>query len=136
MFAASAAAGLFWLLAPGSDSATDRRPAGEGVAIADVLLPASLSAQVEAGKTVFEAECAACHGINGAGRQDVAPPLVHIIYEPSHHGDEAFQRAVAFGVQAHHWPFGNMPAIGGLSRDQVGKIIAYIRTLQRFNGIN
>lgn len=120
----------------GKDSSTDGQPLGDGVAIADVLLPESLSARADAGKTAFEAKCAACHGTNAAGRQDVAPPLVHMIYEPSHHGDEAFQRAVAFGVQAHHWPFGNMPAIDGLSRGQVSKIVTYIRELQRVNGID
>lgn len=133
---AFAAAGVFWFMPAGNDISTGGQSAIDGVVIADVLLPESLSAQAEAGKTAFEAECAACHGINAAGQQDIAPPLVHVIYEPSHHGDEAFQRAVAFGVQGHHWPFGNMPAIEGLSRGQVGKIVAYIRELQRGNGIN
>ena len=64
------------------------------------------------------------------------PLLVHKIYEPSHHGDEAFQRAVALGVQAHHWPFGNMAAIEGLTRADVATIISYIRALQVENGIN
>ena len=65
----------------------------------------------------------------------VAPPLIHKIYEPSHHGDESFQRAVAVGVRAHHWKFGNMPAIEGLTRGDVKAIIAYVRELQEANGI-
>ena len=49
----------------------------------------------QSGKRGFEAKCAACHGVNAAGQDGVAPPLVHKIYEPSHHGDESFQRAVS-----------------------------------------
>ena len=70
------------------------------------------------------------------GTEEIAPPLFHKIYEPSHHADESFQRAVSLGVRAHHWPFGNMPAIEGLTRGDVTMIIAYIRELQRANGIN
>jgi hypothetical protein len=44
--------------------------------------------------------------------------------------------AVALGVQAHHWRFGNMLAIEGLTRGDVTMIITYIRELQRANGIN
>ena len=69
------------------------------------------------------------------GQEEVAPPLVHIIYEPGHHGDESFQRAVALGVRAHHWRFGNMAPVEGLTREDVALIVAYIRELQRANGI-
>ena len=98
--------------------------------------PASLSANAEIGKRAFEANCASCHGLNASGRQGLAPPLIHKIYEPSHHGDEAFQRAVALGVRAHHWRFGNMPKVDGLSRADVTYIIKYIREVQVANGIN
>lgn len=88
------------------------------------------------GKGIFDKACASCHGANAAGTNGLAPPLVHKTYEPSHHADEAFQRAVSFGVQSHHWPFGNMPPVQGLTRGDVTMIVAYIRTLQRANGIN
>jgi cytochrome c2 len=102
----------------------------------NVLLPDTLSQNAQIGKLAFEAKCTSCHGTNAAGRDGVAPPLVHIIYEPNHHGDESIQRAVAMGVQAHHWSFGNMPAVEGLTRGDVKMIIKYIRELQRENGIN
>ena len=102
----------------------------------NVLLPDTLSKNAQIGKLAFEAKCTSCHGTNAAGRDGVAPPLVHIIYESNHHGDESFQRAVAMGVQAHHWSFGNMPAVEGLTRGDVMMIIKYIRELQRENGIN
>jgi cytochrome c len=105
-------------------------------ALAEVLLPSALSQSAQIGKRAFEAKCVACHGVNAAGQVGVAPPLVHKIYEPSHHGDESFQRAVSLGVRAHHWPFGNMPAVEGLTRGDVVMVAAYIRELQRVNGIN
>ena len=74
--------------------------------------------------------------MNAVGQDGVAPPLVHKIYEPSHHGDESFQRAAAVGVRAHHWSFGDMPAVEGITRGDVTMIVAYIRELQRANGIN
>ena len=102
----------------------------------NVLLPDTLSQNAQIGKLAFEAKCTSCHGTNAAGREGVAPPLVHIIYESNHHGDESFQRAVAMGVQAHHWSFGNMPAVEGLTRGDVMMIIKYSRELQRENGSN
>ena len=104
--------------------------------LAEVLLPSTLSQSSQIGKRAFETKCMACHGINAAGQVGVAPPLVHKIYEPSHHGDESFQRAASLGVRAHHWSFGDMPAVEGLTRGDVTMIVAYIRALQRTNGIN
>lgn len=107
-----------------------------GGPLAQVTVPAQFSQQAIMGRTAFDAKCAACHGAAAVGQQGVAPPLVHRIYEPSHHGDEAFQRAVSLGVQAHHWTFGNMPQIDGLTRGDVTMIIAYVRELQQANGVN
>jgi hypothetical protein len=56
-------------------------------------------------------------------------------YAPNHHGDEAFQRAVVAGVQPHHWNFGPMVPVEGLSRDDVSKIVAYVRSVQEAEGI-
>lgn len=108
----------------------------DDTALVKVILPDSFSGKAKVGQVGFNAKCAACHGVNAAGKDGVAPPLVHKIYEPSHHGDESFQRAAALGVRAHHWPFGNMPAVEGVTRGDVKMITAYIRELQRANGIN
>ena len=117
-------------------SVIDHVKSAEGTPLADVILPKNLSQNAQIGKLGFEAKCAACHGKNAAGNDGIAPPLVHRIYEPSHHADESFQRAVALGVPAHHWRFGNMPTIEGLTTGDVTMITAYIRELQRANGIN
>ena len=108
---------------------------GGGAPIASVSVPETFSARAQLGQKTYEANCASCHGRNAAGQDGVAPPLVHIIYETSHHGDESFQRAVSRGVQAHHWPFGSMPPVEGLTRGDVSLIVAYVRELQRANGI-
>lgn len=108
-------------------------PAGDP--IVEINLPDTLSQIALRGKSIFEENCSACHGRNAVGKVGVAPPLVHLIYEPNHHGDESFQRAVALGVRAHHWPFGNMPPIEDMNRDAVADIVAYVRELQRANGI-
>lgn len=108
---------------------------GKAAPIVAIKIPTSLSAKAQLGQSKFKENCAVCHGQNAVGQQGIAPPLVHIIYEPSHHGDESFQRAVALGVRAHHWRFGNMPAIEGLNPSDVAHIIAYVRELQRENGI-
>lgn len=107
-----------------------------GDPIVSVTVPDALEGSALIGKTAFDAKCAVCHGANAVGQNGVAPPLVHKIYEPSHHGDESFQIAVANGVRAHHWKFGNMMPVDGLTRGDVEKIVAYVRTLQRANGIN
>lgn len=108
---------------------------GGGKPLATVTVPV-LSAKAKLGRPLFNDNCSACHGKNAAGQEGVAPPLIHKIYEPNHHGDIAFQRAAKFGVRAHHWPFGNMPPVKGITEVEVEKIIAYVRELQRANGIN
>ena len=95
----------------------------------------TVPAELEAGEAKFNAHCSACHGPQATGTQQ-GPPLVHKIYEPNHHGDAAFFRAAEFGVKAHHWEFGNMPKIEGVSPADVEQIIRYIRWLQRQAGIS
>ena len=53
--------------------------------------------------------------LNAAGQNGVSSPLVHKIYEPSHHSDMAFVLAAKNGVRSHHWNFGNMPPVKGLT---------------------
>lgn len=90
--------------------------------------------EYQAGEAKFKANCAGCHGAAGIGTSQ-GPPLVHKIYEPNHHGDAAFQRAVAGGVRAHHWEFGNMPKIEAVTPEDVEQITQYVRWLQKQAGI-
>ncbi len=107
-----------------------------GAPMVQVDLPENLSTNAQVGKLAYEAKCAVCHGTNATGQDGVAPPLVHKIYEPSHHGDGAFLLAAKNGVRAHHWRFGNMPPVQGVTDGDVKMIVAYVRELQRANGIN
>lgn len=86
------------------------------------------------GMKLYSDNCASCHGVTLQGTRQ-GPPFIHKIYEPSHHGDRAFYLAVENGSRAHHWPFGDMPAISDLEQDDVIAIIEYIRYEQRKNGI-
>jgi mono/diheme cytochrome c family protein len=113
------------------------QPDGTAAALAEVVVPASFSPLAQTGEGYFNAVCATCHGVNAAGQAGVAPPLVHRIYEPSHHGDMAFVMAARNGVRAHHWPFGDMPPVPThLTDAEITTIITYVRELQRANGIN
>ena len=91
-------------------------------------------AEFRDGEQKFAANCSRCHGAGGVGTA-LGPPLVHKIYEPNHHGDMAFQNAAANGVRAHHWQFGNMPKIDGVTSDDVDQIVKYVRWLQKQAGI-
>jgi len=86
------------------------------------------------GASLFAANCAACHGQEGTGSNQ-GPPLIHRIYQPSHHDDFAFYRAVSGGSRQHHWQFGDMPPVPGVSMKDTANIIAYVRQQQRRAGI-
>lgn len=87
-----------------------------------------------AGKGLYEKNCASCHGVDLQG-SDKGPPMLNRIYQPSHHSDAAFQLAVSNGSRAHHWKFGDMAPVPGLSPDDVAQITAYVRFEQRKVGI-
>lgn len=99
-----------------------------------VTVPDKLTMQARLGEEAFNGTCAACHGGNAAGTE-VGPPLVHKVYEPSHHSDYAFYIAATNGVRAHHWKFGDMPPQPDVSEKDLVNIVAYVRELQRANGI-
>ncbi|MFH1340596.1 MAG: cytochrome c [Pseudomonadota bacterium] len=99
----------------------------------DVKVP-DLSAIGITGRAAFEANCAACHGLEAAGT-DKGPPLVHDIYNPGHHSDGVFFLAARLGVRQHHWSYGDMPPQRQVTEPQVAAIVQYVRELQVANGI-
>lgn len=86
------------------------------------------------GKTLFEKNCASCHGMDLKGTK-LGPPFLHPYYVSSHHGDAAFQLAAKNGVNAHHWQFGDMKPLPDVTPDDVAHITAYVRYQQRRAGI-
>lgn len=135
LFAVIVAGAAGWYVIPSGAQETGGQT-GNTKALAAVTVPASFTEQERTGAHAYDAVCAACHGPNGQGQNDVAPPLVHKIYEPGHHGDMAFVMAAQNGVRSHHWKFGNMPPVEGVTKDDILNIVAYIRALQRANGID
>jgi mono/diheme cytochrome c family protein len=104
-----------------------------GTAQLNVTVPKLSGAAANGGK-IFAENCVSCHGENAAGSKR-GPPLIHKIYEPNHHADGSFYMATKRGVRPHHWKFGPMPPMPNISDTQLINIVAYIRTLQRANGI-
>lgn len=86
------------------------------------------------GNRLYDKHCAVCHGHDLKGT-DKGPPFLHPVYEPSHHSDTSFQMAVRNGSRAHHWKFGDMPPVPGVSPDDVAHITLFVRLRQRQVGI-
>ncbi len=92
-------------------------------------------ADIDQGRELYTKNCSECHGLMMNGSLQ-GPPLNHKIYEPSHHSDQAFYRAVSVGTRAHHWNFGDMPAQPQVTSAEVTHIIAYVRNRQQQSGIH
>ena len=128
-------AGYFALeLSPEEAAVEAGQTLGEGMV--EVHVPDRMTEAALAGQAQFDRFCAQCHGLSAAGIEGVGPPLVHEIYEPSHHGDIAFAIAAANGTRQHHWGFGDMPPVEGIRPEELNDIVAYVRELQRANGID
>jgi len=112
--------------APNPTSATIELPEG-------FVVP-TLTAEQKLGQRNYADNCLICHGDFGLGTSN-GPPFMHRVYETNHHGDGAFFNAAINGVRAHHWKFGAMTPVEGMSEAQIGPIVAYIRALQKANKI-
>ena len=86
------------------------------------------------GRSLYGQACSVCHGQALEGT-NAGPTFLNRIYAPGHHADISFMFAIERGVRAHHWNFGNMAPVEGLSQEQVLAIIAFIREEQRAAGI-
>jgi len=115
-----------------------------GFAVATVIAASSSQAQdiavpefstaARKGGVLFMSKCAKCHGFYTQGTKE-GPPLLHPYYRPGHHSDQAFWLAIRNGTRQHHWPFGNMKPVEGVTDAQIPLIIQYVRELQKANGI-
>jgi mono/diheme cytochrome c family protein len=86
------------------------------------------------GEALYNTHCALCHGPSAIGTVQ-GPSFLSRVYVPSHHSDASFYLAVKQGVRAHHWNFGDMPALSDVTDGEVRQIIAYGRWLQQQAGI-
>ena len=98
-----------------------------------ITVPALLG-DLLAGQKVFGRYCQSCHGVNASGT-DKGPTLLHRVYHPGHHNDASIYIAVRRGSQQHHWRFGSMKPVDGISDAEIAQVIAYIRAMQKANGL-
>jgi cytochrome c5 len=82
------------------------------------------------GQLLYEKYCSSCHGLQLNG-SDKGPTLLHPFYKPSHHGDKAFYRAALQGARQHHWEFGDMPPVEGMTTKKMDKLVPYVRYYQQ-----
>ena len=99
-----------------------------------VLTDIELSPGAAAGETVFAGNCAVCHGVGAAGSY-TGPSLINRVYHPNHHSDASIRVAAFAGVRQHHWTFGDMPPVAGISEEEVEQVICYVREIQYANGV-
>lgn len=104
-----------------------------GACGSDETESAADGALVERGADAYAQSCASCHGADLRGT-DNGPSHLSVVYEPNHHTDDSFRNAIANGAPQHHWDFGDMEPIEGLSDDDVEAIIAYVRSEQQLQG--
>lgn len=86
------------------------------------------------GAEVYASSCASCHGAGLEGTEK-GPSQLSIVYEPNHHPDSAYESAIRNGAPQHHWDFGDMPPVEGLSDDDIDVVISFIRAEQERRGL-
>ena len=96
-------------------------------------VPASRASGSGGGAEVYAARCASCHGTNLRGT-DKGPSHLSQVYEPGHHPDQSFRSAIANGAKQHHWSFGDMAPVQGITPEETAAVIAYIREVQSREG--
>ncbi len=99
---------------------------GPAIAAETIEIPFKLAR----GQVLYEKYCSSCHGLQLDGT-DQGPPLVHPFYKPSHHGDESFYRAALQGTRQHHWNFGDMKPVEGMTPKKMDSLVPYVRYYQQ-----
>lgn len=93
-------------------------------------LTADEKKRFEAGKSMYEATCLACHQQHGMGQPGLAPPLVGSEWVAG--SDRRLARIVINGLRGPIKVKGetfemDMPALGVLDDDQIASVLTYIR---------
>lgn len=107
-------------------AATAWAATGSALAAETIEIPFKLAR----GQMLYEKYCSSCHGLELDGTNQ-GPPLVHPFYKPSHHGDQAFYRAALQGTRQHHWNFGDMKPVEGMTPKKMDSLVPYVRYYQQ-----
>jgi len=111
---------------------------GAGWAQSDAIHPdpkqPEMTPRLQLGLMNYSVYCASCHGKTGGG-SDKGPTFIHRVYHPGHHGDGSFFTAAKRGARGHHWKFGDMKPVEGVTDAQLKLIVEYVRAVQRANGL-
>ena len=84
---------------------------------------------LERGEAIYGANCAQCHGAELAGT-DRGPSLLDPIYGPAQLSDAEFADSIRNGVEQRLWEFGEMPANGAITDEQIDAILTFVRARQ------
>lgn len=101
--------------------------------------PAPISGDPVAGKTLFEANCVTCHGVNGSGQEggtgvtlsrerdfQVMPPAINNPGYQASADDQMIRETIANGRKGSIMPSFKQ---AGLSDTDINNLVAYVRTL-------
>jgi mono/diheme cytochrome c family protein len=106
---------------------------GDGAGAGESAIEGPPGTGVDRGAAVYAAKCAECHGANLEGTRR-GPSHLSIVYEPGHHNDLSFRQAIKNGAAQHHFRFGPMPPVSGLTDEDITAVIAFIRAEQESRG--
>jgi mono/diheme cytochrome c family protein len=101
----------------------------------DASSGAPTAPSADRGAELYAESCASCHGADLRG-SDKGPSHLSVVYEPNHHTDDSFRNAIANGAPQHHWNFGDMEPVEGLTDDDVEAAIAFVRAEQQRQGFD
>ena len=125
---------LLMMMGCGEDSSSQHETTESNGTEQDSTTGPASSNTARTGEELFRTNCSVCHGVDAAGTNQ-GPPLVDKTYHPGHHPDFSIRNAISKGVKQHHWFFGDMPPVAGVSQDDAEKIICHIRDTQLANGL-
>ncbi len=94
----------------------------------------SISASVQLGGIAYAEECTGCHGRTARGTER-GPNLIHADYGPARRSDAQFRRALSEGKLARRAGYEDMPPVKDRSERHLNRLVAFLRDVQRANGI-
>ena len=93
------------------------------------------SPDVVLGEQRYAQRCAMCHGADLRGSR-IGPSHLSSVFGPEQTTDAMFADAIRNGGRSGRFPqYDAMPAVPGLSNHEITSIIAYVRSVQRAQGL-